>query len=391
MEVARLDVNFAEPSTIADPYPVYEAIRAAGRVVWNDPLGVWMVPGFDDCVEVLGDPQRFARLTDPAVAFWHDAPNMITVEGADHHRLRHCLSPFFTRSAVARWERRVAEVVDDLLAPLLDGEGSFDLIADFTKIPTVIVAEMLGVPEERHEDFRRWSNAIIGHASFGHESPETRQTMREALDQLNDYFTEEIERHRREQLDDLFGAMLSMSEMTPAEMRSTAKLLLISGYDTTAKLMSESLVVLEQHPDERRLLAEDPLLVSAGIEEVLRWRGASQMLPRVAVHDTVLGGTELTPGSVVYVLLIAANRDPSRWPDADRFDVRREMKSNLGFGFGPHLCLGAPLARLETKVALDRLLRLAPDYRLRGIDYGNSFFVRGPEQGVLDVSLRAAS
>jgi cytochrome P450 len=285
----------------------------------------------------------------------------------------------------------VAEVVDELLTPLLAGEESFDLITDFTKIPTVIVAEMLGVPQERHEDFRRWSNAIIGHASFGHESPEARHMMREALDQLNDYFTEEIERHRREQLDDLFGAMLTMSEMSYAEMRSTAKLLLISGYDTTAKLMSESLVVLEQHPDQRRSLAEDPRLVPAAIEEVLRWRGASQMLPRVAVHDTVLGETEVPAGSVVYVLLIAANRDPSRWSDAQRFDVRREVKSNLGFGFGPHLCLGAPLARLETRIALERLLQVAPDYRLRSIDYGSSFFVRGPEQGILDVTVGAAS
>jgi cytochrome P450 len=174
-------------------------------------------------------------------------------------------------------------------------------------------------------------------------------------------------------------------------MRSTAKLLLISGYDTTAKLMSESLVVLEQHPDQRRSLADDPQLVPAAIEEVLRWRGASQMLPRVAVHDTVLGDTEVAAGSIVYLLLIAANHDPSRWPDAHRFDVRREVKSNLGFGFGPHLCLGAPLARLETRVALERLLRVAPDYHLRDIDYGTSFFVRGPEQGTLDIRVAAAS
>jgi cytochrome P450 len=211
--------------------------------------------------------------------------------------------------------------------------------------------------------------------------------MRQAVDDLNAYLSEEIERHRREELDDLIGVMLTMSDMSEGEMRSTAKLLLLSGYDTTAKLMSETLVVLEAHPDQRRLVAEDPALIPGAIEEVLRWRGISQMtVPRVVKRDTVFAGTHMAAGDVVYVLLSAANRDPARWSDPLRFDVRRTPKGHLGFGFGPHLCLGAPLARLETKVALERLLRIAPQYGLHGIDYGKTYFVRGPERGFLDVS-----
>jgi cytochrome P450 len=171
---------------------------------------------------------------------------------------------------------------------------------------------------------------------------------------------------------------------------------MLAGYDTTAKLMGECLVALEQHPDQRRLVAQNPALIPNAIEEVLRWHGATHVIVREVVRDTSLAGTDLKAGDFVYPLLIAANRDPSRWSDAHRFDVRREFKPilgqpHLGFGLGPHVCIGMPLARLETQVALDTLLRLAPEYRLRDVDYGSSLLVRGPESGVIDPRVVAAS
>jgi cytochrome P450 len=385
----KLDVNLFAPSVVADPFPLYEEIRTAGRVVWNGTLEAWMVPGFQDCSAVLTDSgERFAMMNgDPELIFWFDAPNMIQVDGPEHVRLRRALAPLFTRQAVARWEVRVRQVVDELLTPLTGGQDSFDLIADFTMIPTVIVAEMLGVPEERHQDFRRWSHAITSNLAYGHEDPHSRAVMHEAADDVNAYLAEEIERHRRDEPDDLITAMLRMSGvMSVEEIRSAAILLLIAGYDTTAKLMATSLAVLERHPDQRRLVAQNPALVPAAIEEVLRWEGVTQMNPRRVMRDTALAGVELPAGATVYALTAAADRDPARWEEPRRFDVRREPKSHLGFGFGPHLCLGAPLARLETRIALERLLRLAPDYSLRDIDLGSGFFVRGPERGFLDLT-----
>jgi cytochrome P450 len=388
MDAPRFDVNLFDPAVIADPFPVYEQIRATGRVVWNDAIGVWMVPGFDDCSEVLVDSgDRFGELnSDPELVFWFPAPNMIQVDGREHTRLRGCLAPLFTRQATARWERRVGEVVDELLTPLVEGREDFDLIADFTMIPTVIVAEMLGVPKDRHEDFRRWSHDIVSNLAFGNESTEARAALKRAGDETNAYLVQEIERHRREHPDDLLTAMLQMSDaMNDDEIRSAAILLLLAGYDTTAKLMSNCLVVLEQHPDQRRLVAQDPSLVPAAVEEVLRWAGVAQMTPRRVQRDTVLAEVPLSAGDRLYTLHGAANRDPARWPDPQGFDVRREQKAHHGFGFGPHLCLGAPLARLETKVAVERLLRLAPEYRLRGVEMGASMFARGPDRGYLDV------
>lgn len=383
MSTPHVDVNLYESAVVEDPYPLYERIRAAGRVVRNETLNCWMIPGFADCTAVLTDNgERFSPLnSDPELITWFDAPNMMMVDGAEHFRLRRCLAPVFSRKSVACWERRVTEVVDDLLAPLVDGAEGFDLIADFTTIPTVIVAEMLGVPKERHQDFRQWSHLIVSNLSFGHEDSSRREQMRRAGDEVNAYLADEIERRRRQPRDDLLTSMLSMAELSDAEIRSAAVLLLLAGYDTTAKLMANCLVVLAQHGEQRAVVAQNPALVPAAVEEVLRWAGVSQMTPRRVVTDTTLADTDLRAGDTLYLLHGAANRDPQRWPAPQQFDVRREQKAHHGFGFGTHVCIGAPLARLETRVAVERLLAIAPDYQLRDIEYGHSMFARGPDRG----------
>jgi cytochrome P450 len=390
----QLDINFFEAAVVQNPWPVYEDIRAAGRVVRNDLIPGWMVPGFQDCWEVLTDDgERFSETpSDADVLPWFEAPTMISTDGAEHHRLRACLAPLFTRRAIEHWEQRVEEVVEQLLAPLAAGNETFDLIADFTMVPTIIVAEMLGVPEERHGDFMRWSNTIVNQLSYGHENADARAILAQASVELNQYMAEEIERHRRERPDDLLTAMVRASEegqLSGDEVRSGAVLLLLAGYETTAKLLSNALVAFELHPEQRELVAGDPELMPAAIEEVLRWHSTVQALPRIVTRDTELAGTELKAGDMLYALVAAANRDPARWTDAGIFDIRRERQAHFGFGYGSHLCIGAPLARLEAKVALRALLRLAPNFRLRGIDLGSSFFTRGPQSGFLDVAVRA--
>lgn len=386
MTVTRVDVNFLDRAVVTDPFPVYEQIRDAGRVVWNDALHAWMVPGFDDCTTILTDSGERFRMAfdDREMIPWFEAPNMIQVDGGEHKRLRRRLVAPFTRNAIAKWEKYVGEVVDQLLTPLLDGSDEFDL-ADFTMIPTVIVARMLGVPEARYDDFRRWSHAISSNIAFGREDPVRREAMLKIGQELNGYLAQEIGRRRDDEFDDLLGLMLRSSDhFNEDEVRSTAVLLLVAGYDTTAKLMSSCLVALEQHPDQRRLLTEDPTLIPAAVEEVLRWEGVNHATPRLVVRDTELADTRLSAGDLVFALLSAANRDPGRWPDPGRFDIRREAKAHVAFGFGRHLCLGAYLARLETTVALERLLRIAPEYRLRDVGFGGAIS-RGPESGFVNV------
>jgi cytochrome P450 len=387
----RVDVDFSDPGVIADPFPTYEKIRAAGRVVWNGALGAWMIPGYDDLVEVFSDARgaRFA-VVGAEVFFWFDAPTMITIDGPEHGRLRQPLATYFTPAEMTRrWEPRIREVVEGLLAPLAESRETFEL-ADFTKIPVIIVAEMFGVPPEHHEDFRRWSNAVVGNVAFGNERPDARRRMEEAVVELKQYLGLEIERHRRRPRGDLLDVMLSVPGWTDAEIRSTAILLLLAGYDTTAKLMSNCLEALERHPDQRRILVEDPSLIPGAIEEVLRWVGSTQAVVRQVRRDTVLADTRLEAGDILYTLLVAGNRDPARWSDPHRFDIRRPFRPNLAFGTGPHVCLGAPLARLETKVAVEALLRIAPEYHLRDVDYGTGFFARGAERGTIERRARSA-
>ena len=390
MGTDRLDINFFDRAVIEDPFSLYEEVRSAGRVVWNDVLQAWMLPGYDDCKAVLSDPVRFsnAHYRDPAKVWWFEAPNMVMVEPPEHHRLRNPLAPMFTRSAVARLEEFVGGIVDDLIEPLIGSGEEFDIIGDFTMIPTVVLAEMIGVADEHREDFRRWSSTIAGSLAYGNEDPEALVRMRAASDELSAYLSEEFERHRVEEPEDLLTDLLHLPQdvrMSDAEIRSAISVLLLAGYDTTAKLMSNALVVLERHPDQRRLISEDPSLLPAAIEEVLRWSGVLQGVLRTVEQDTQIAGTAIAQGQFICTLPAAANRDPARWTDAWRFDIRREPRAHLGFGYGPHLCIGAPLARLETRIALQRLLRLAPDYILRDVDYGPAWFIRGPQRGLLRV------
>jgi cytochrome P450 len=390
----RLDVDFFHPSFLADPYSTYEQIRAVSNgPVWNELVHGWVIVGFEEGVGVMTDNQRFVMINAAETSPWFEAPNMITVDGEQHRRLRGALASLFTRTAVAKWEARIHEVVASILEPLVAGNDSFDLIADFTKLPTIIVADMLGVPGDRYKDFMRWSHAIVSNVAYGMEDEQRRADQAQASRQLNEYIADEMDRHRRERPDDLLTTMLDLCAdgiMSPDEVRSTGILLLVAGYDTTAKAMSNCLIALERNPEPRRMVAEDLSLVPAAVEEGLRWYGPVQGGVRIAAVDTEVAGTAIAAGSRVFVFRAAANRDPRRWERAHEFDLFREPKSHLGFGWGPHLCLGAPLARLEVKVALEQLLRLAPQYHIRDIDLGRSVFIRGPESGTVEVGAHAA-
>jgi cytochrome P450 len=153
--------------------------------------------------------------------------------------------------------------------------------------------------------------------------------------------------------------------------------------------MASAVVVLERHAEQRRKLAADPRLLSSALEEVLRWHGVTQYVARVVARETQIAGVPLAPGDIVYAMTGAANRDPARWAEPHRFDIFREGKSHLAFGYGPHLCIGLWLARLEAKAGLRRLLELVPEYRLSRVEYASAF-LRGPERAVLEATTAAA-
>ena len=304
--------------------------------------------------------------------------------------MRGPMAKYFTPNYVQKWDGRIREVVDEILTPLAQGR-EFDLIRDFTMIPIVIVAEMLGVPDSFYDDFLRLSHTVNTDVAFGRETPEARRSMEDGLAELNAYLDVEMERHRREDLDDVFTAMVKAPDWTDAEVRVSALNLMIAGYDSTAKLMAVTVETLAMHPDQRRGLADHPTLIPNALEEVLRWVGVAGSSPEVVRRDTVLADTELKDGDRIFTLLAAANRDPAYWSEPERFDIDRPYQPNLAFGGGPHTCIGQYLARLEVQIAIEGLLRLASEYRLRDVVYGNSWHVRGPVEGIIDVGVPATA
>ena len=189
----EIDTNFFTPGAIADPYSLYDQLRSEGSVVWNTTMHGWNVFGFSEVSQVLSDSgQKFAMLSRE-LADSFEVPNMVAVDGPLHRRLRNVLAGRFSRSAIAAWEQRVTDVVTDLSRPLEQAQRSYDLIADFTMVPTVIVADMLSVPADRYPDFKRWSHDVVSNLAWGAEDDQTKAVMLRASDELNAYVPYELE------------------------------------------------------------------------------------------------------------------------------------------------------------------------------------------------------
>lgn len=382
-----MEINFFDPKVNADPFPYYEQIRAAGRVVYNDAMHSWMVPGYDDAVAMKADIDHFSsrcNLNDEVAMWFEGVRSMIAVDPPEHARLRGPLTDAFSKRSVSRWEPRIIEVVDELVDGLLMADGPVNIVDAFAApLPTTVVAELLGVPKDREPDFQRWSNLVVANLTYGTspDEPQEHLQFEEGAREMQDFLREMVEERRRRPSDDVFGYLVANAEtldLSDDDIRATAVLLLLAGYDTTATLLANAVVALAQHPDQRRLLVSQPDLVPGGIEEIMRCFGVTQIDPRLVAKDVDFAGAHLSEGELVFVLSGATGRDPSRWEDPARFDVTRPPKTHFAFGYGIHLCLGAHLARLESRIGISRLLRKIPDFDVVGVDYGSRFAVRGP-------------
>lgn len=389
-----LDTSFFEPGFNQDPFGLFEEIRAKGPVVRNDQRDTWMVTSFRDVSRAVGDLSRYEQPPSTSFENFFGAPTMETVEEPERHQaIRGIWAPDFQPDRL-RAERRelidkvVAERLDPFVERLRSGE-TLDAVAEMTRsIPTLVIAHMLGIETAMFEQFSDWSDAM-GAVPEGHLDPTPRgeeivQAGRRASAELNVYIGAQVAERRRRASDDLVGKMVgapyACTHMSEAEVVASNVQLVFAGNETTAKLMAHILVTLARHPDQRRLLAEQRELVPAAVEEAHRYQTITQFIDRrVKAPEVEISGVRLPEGSIVTAMHGAANRDPTRWEDPLRFDIRRPLHGHIGFGFGMHLCLGQNLARLETAVWLNRLLDLLPEYELaQEVDYGRNFQLRGP-------------
>jgi cytochrome P450 len=391
-----VDFDFSAMEEHVDPYPTYVAMRNAGRVL-RSAIGTLMVHRYEDVRRTHGDHDAFSlgAIDMGAAAARRDghegglasgdfllAETMLTTDPPDHERLRRVVNRAFTPRSIDAIESRVREIARQLLAPLADGEA-FDIVADFAApLPTIVISELLGVPSEDANKFRVWSEAVTGTNVRARLNPET---SRQYSAQLRLYLSEQIERRKEAPTDDLIGRMVvanSEQIMTDAEVVAACVLLLVAGNETTMRLITNMALALGRFPGELERLVENPDLIATGVEETLRYDSPVQMLFRACKQDTVIADAEIQKGQFVLTMLGAANRDPDAFVDPDTFDVGREENMHVALGHGIHYCLGAPLARRETRIAFEELLQMVPRFKVLTRDedlrYPPTLMLRSP-------------
>jgi cytochrome P450 len=363
------------PDVRRDPYPTYARLRERGLTRMRL-FGGWIAARYADVDRILREPAfstyrdiPLMRLLERATRGAPDFKalvenNLLMIDGPRHRRLRGIVAKAFTPRRVEALRPRAEELVEELLDRVAT-RGEMDVVHDLAQpLPTIVIAELLGVPAADHARFRAWSDALVELLDplSGHEGLDP---PRRATAELAAYLRTLLAERRRAPCDDLLSAMSAAEEdgesLDEGELIALASLLLAAGNETTTNLIGNAVLLLLRHPDERKRLQDDLGLLPSAVEECLRLEPPVQLTDRAVVQPVELGGVRLAPGTMVAALLAAANRDPDQFPDPERFDVGRTENRHFAFGHGNHFCLGASLARLEAQVALGALLRRFPD------------------------------
>lgn len=376
-----------------DPEPLLRRLRdeqplVRVRLPYGEPT--WLATRYEDVRTVLSDP-RFSRALavgrdEPRVRrYTGDGSTILSLDPPDHSRLRRLVSKAFTMRRVEDLRARAQEIADDLVDRVLAAGPPTDLVDDFAlPLPITVICELLGVPVEDRQDFRVWSDAFLS---------TTRYTEQEVLDNvaaMRRYVAGLIVQRRVAAQDDLISGLVAARDeddrLSEDELLSLIQAILIAGHETTATQIPNFVYVLLTHPAQLAELRSDLDLVPRAVEELMRYvpLGAGAGIARYAAEDVTLSGVTVHAGEPVVASLPSANRDPAIYPEPDRLDLHRQTPApHVGFGYGPHHCLGASLARMELQVALRTLLTRLPELRFAGTDddvtWKQGLSTRGPE------------
>jgi cytochrome P450 len=370
-----------DPAWVEEPYGVYAKLREESPV-HRSPLGFWVFTRHADCLAMLRDRRastdgrnidesQLPTMRDRDLIEGNAMSGMLLElapflfrDPPDHTRLRGLVQKAFTPRGIGGLEARVHQICEQLLDTAFE-RGEMDLVADYAyPLPVQIIIEMLGVPPEDHECFRGWSNALARGLDPDFLLPPEAVTERlSGILSFVQYFAGLISERRENPGDDLISGLIQAEEggdvLTQGELIATCVLLLVAGHETTVNLISGGALALMEHPDELARFRDDQSLVRSGVEEMMRYVCPVQLTGRVALEDFEIGGVEVKKGEFSMLLVGSANRDPEAFESPEIFDVGRVDNPHLGFGFGIHHCLGAPLARLEAQVALHSLVTRA--------------------------------
>ena len=379
-------------ATVQDPYPVYAALRGRGTAHRSRLMNAWLIARHDEADAILRDHRNFANnprlgtLTRRQQAMLppDDEFPLLVLDPPDHKRLRALVTKAFTSRAIDALEVRIRAAAAALL-DAVDDPGGFDLMAAFAQpLPIIVIAEMLGVPAEDRDRFKLWSvqrsRLLEPTVSF-----RERAIARNAAQEFDAYFRAMIAKRRSAPRDDILSALAHAEDegerLTEREMLNLLRLLLIAGNETTANLIGNGLLALLANPDQLARLRDDPDLVPAAVEELMRFDSPVQMTFRRVRADCAVNGSEIRARDNVAVLIGAANRDPDVFEEPDRLDVGRAHNPHLSLGRGIHHCLGAQLTRLEGRIAFEALLERFAEIELLGgrPKFRNGILLRGLE------------
>jgi cytochrome P450 len=392
------------PEHRRDPHATWRTLRQAEPVYRSRIFGAWMLTRYDDVQHVLRDRnfttdrsevpvmKLISRLTrnDPEFAALIER-NLLTMDGADHARLRGLVSKAFTPRRVEQLRPHLQAIVDEVLDRAAE-VGEMELIRDLAHpLPIVAIAELLGVSSSDRSRFRAWSAELVRLLDplqgTGGVAP-----MRRANRELFAYFRPLLAERRASPRDDLLSAMIAAEQdgqsLGELDLLALSTLLLVAGHETTANLIGNAMVALLRHPGERKRLHDDPELIGSAVDEFLRYDGPIQMTDRAVLADCEIGGQRIRRGQLVAVVLSAANRDPERFADPDRLDLGRADNHHLAFGYGNHFCMGSQLAKLEAEIAIGSLVRRFPNLSgdPEACAWQRSIVLRGPLSVPLQLS-----
>ncbi|MFP8878293.1 MAG: cytochrome P450 [Myxococcota bacterium] len=392
-----------------DPYPVYRELRDERPVHYASNSKSWCVSRYEDVEYVFRHPELFSSKTQqfliPAEGrsllsglrlaarfMWQmkvgprsmrGSRMLIQEDGDIHTTMRAFVNRGFTPRNIARLEKRISEIVATCMDEMR-GRDSFDLVSELNvPLPVTVIAEMLGVEPERRRQFKTWSDNLIQSAS--NPEPGRVDELLDTMAEMRAYLQPIVDARRANPTDDLISTLVATEgegALSDFEVFFFVLLLLVAGNETTTNLIGNAVDALLEHPDVLERVRADPGLIPAMIEETLRWDSPIQSITRRCERDLELAGTHIPADAKVMVLLGSANRDERRFADPDRFDLGRDTRGHLAFAIGKHFCLGASLARLEARVALEALVpELGQLTRLRPErEFVDSFIIRGPSR-----------
>ncbi|HJQ15893.1 MAG TPA: cytochrome P450 [Allosphingosinicella sp.] len=390
------DWDHLDPAWVNDPYSIFSELRETCPVAHTDRYGgAYLLTRHDDIREVAYDPARFSS---HRIAVAEDAVNIptppITLDPPEHRPIRMLLMPAFTPKAMAKLEPLTRSICNDLLDQIV-GKDHCDAAVEYAQnIPVPIIAHMLGIPPEDGDRFRRWVTMSF---EDGLDDPDA---IRQAVSEMDQYFLQKISERRDNLLDpeddltsSLIQARLPNGEpLSDADINDLLRVMLLAGIDTTWSAIGIAIWHLATHPEDRERLVREPELVATAIEEFLR-AYAPTIMVREIVEDTIVSGCPLRKGELVVMPVAAATRDPKTVTDAERVVIDREKNQHSAFGMGIHRCVGAPLARMELRIAIEEFLKRIPEFRLdpEGEILWSIGIVRGPRRVPLLLGDKAAA